>query len=129
VANQTPQSILIRGGKHYDNRWELDGTLTLRRSRYLHVDADLWLTEFGQVLAQNSLNTLPSGISPDLLEKYPGLAEWQSSRGTYMPTLTHRLQESRRMRSSTLHFLDHPAFGVLIQIDGYEVPVSDTESP
>jgi len=38
-------------------------------------------------------------------------------RDTVLPTgAVHALQESRRMRSEELHYLDHPALGVLIEI-------------
>jgi hypothetical protein len=33
-----------------------------------------------------------------------------------------RLQQSRRMRSSEIHYLDHPLFGVIAQVTPYELP-------
>lgn len=57
----------------------VDGTLTLARSRYLHLHADLIYTD-------------PAAGVPVAL------------------------REVRRMRSGELHYLDHPRFGVLVQV-------------
>lgn len=57
----------------------LDGTVSLSRSRFLHLAADLIY------------------VDPD----------------TGIPM---QLKESRRMRSNELHYLDHPRFGVLVQV-------------
>lgn len=57
----------------------LDGTLTLTRSRYLHMAVDLIY------------------IDPNT--------------GSAL-----QLKESRRMRSSELHYLDQPRFGALVQV-------------
>lgn len=62
----------------------LDGTLTLTRSRYLHMAVDLIY------------------IDPN----------------TGMPM---QLEESRRMRSGELHYLDQPRFGVLVQVTPHVV--------
>jgi hypothetical protein len=57
----------------------LDGTVSLTRSRFLHLAVDLIY------------------VDPD----------------TGVPM---QLKESRRMRSNELHYLDHPRFGVLVQV-------------
>jgi len=41
--------ILIRGGEHFDDHTELEGSITLSLLRYLHVDTNLWLTRFAPV--------------------------------------------------------------------------------
>lgn len=63
-----------------DGRPLLDGTLTLARSRYLHLHADLVYAD-------------PYVDAPVAL------------------------REVRRMRSGELHYLDHPRFGVLVQVN------------
>jgi hypothetical protein len=37
----------------------------------------------------------------------------------------HQLQQSRRMRSSTLHFIDHPQFGILVKIERFDWSPAD----
>ena len=43
-----------------------------------------------------------------------------------MPTL-FRLTQTRRMRSGELHYLDHPLFGLLVQVRPYELPVEPAQ--
>jgi hypothetical protein len=31
----------------------------------------------------------------------------------------YRLQQSRRMRSNEVHYLDHPLFGIIVQVTPY----------
>ena len=41
--------------------------------------------------------------------------------------VVYHMQESRRMRSRKLHYLDHPKRGALIQITPAEIPKKDTK--
>lgn len=79
---------------------QLAGTVKLYKSRFAHVDFDLRLerriperikTEF---LAQQKFN--PQDIAPD---------SW-----------TFQLKESRKIRPNQLHYIDHPLFGILVQL-------------
>lgn len=122
--------ILIQGGKRYDDTFELDGTITLSRSRFLHLETDLWYTQFsalqpGATEANQFTSPLDGSlaIAPDLRNRYPAVAEWLSNRNQYTPVHAHKLNQSRRMRSSTMHFIDHPQFGLLIRTERYEPEV------
>lgn len=42
--------LLIRGGDKYDDYFELEGTISLSVSRYLHIHTDLWLSKFAKKL-------------------------------------------------------------------------------
>jgi hypothetical protein len=75
-AQAQPVRIQAAGGT-------LDGTITLARERYLHLDVDLFLDS------------------------------------------TYALDERRRMRSGELHYFDHPAFGVLVEVRPYEAPAPE----
>jgi len=81
----------------------MEGILTLSRHRYLHADVDLLLRR-------------PDGVDP---------VSGTTARRTY------RLQAHRRMRSGELHFIDHPAMGVLIKVTpfGLAQPTMDDEPP
>jgi hypothetical protein len=72
---------------------QISGTVTISVERYLHVDAQL-------------LYTRP-----------PALTEASAN----IP-VNFVLKESRRLRSKEVHYLDHPMFGMLIQIVPYERP-------
>ena len=124
-AQATP--ILIQAGKRFDSTYELEGTMTLSRARFLHIETDLWFTEFTPITEDAPANILAMSpldgrlaISRDLRDRYPEVADWMSNRGQYIPVHSHHLDQSRRMRSATMHFLDHPKFGLLIRTERFE---------
>lgn len=79
----------------------IDGTIKLIRKRFLHVEADFIYR------------------APYIDDKDNLLARKQWPQA-------FRLQETRRMRSREIHYLDHPMFGVLILATPYVAPVEDT---
>ena len=70
----------------------LAGFVRVTIGRYLHFEADLWTT----------------------MEEKDGIASPQDNQ--FMA-----LRESRRMRSNELHYLDHPALGVITKISPYSI--------
>jgi len=123
---------LLQGGNQYDELYELDGYITISRSRYLHIDTNLWYTHFVARGGQSSMimpdNTQSYSLADrTLLQKFPDVNRYESMRNNYLPTQTYSMVQSRKMRSSTLHYLDHPAFGMLIKIEEYNYPA--TASP
>jgi hypothetical protein len=100
---------------------EFAGTVTLSVERYLHIATDL-------VYRRPVTQHMPIPISNlDLWydRPYPSLQEpqgpayqqisWQAIRG-------FRLKESRRMRSTEIHYLDHPFMGMVVVITPVELP-------
>lgn len=79
----------------------LDGTIRLVLARYLHLEADLRYREADA----------PHGSS---------FFSLFSDQTTEKPI--YRLNESRRMRSREVHYLDHPMFGIIALVTPYEVP-------
>lgn len=73
---------------------ELYGTLRLIHSRYLHLEADLRYQP--QAVAESWASSLPAS-GP-----------------------LYQLTERRRMRSGELHYLDHPALGLVAQVRRWE---------
>lgn len=126
-ANSTP--IHIRGGEQYDNLFELEGSINLSVARYLHLDTNLYLREFEA--SQSSDQTNVPGFSELLSNKNSSTAILPSSNLTPSPSLAllgfrqYRvdtiipMQQSRRMRSGDLHYIDHPRYGILIQLTPY----------
>ncbi|MFT7132242.1 MAG: hypothetical protein ACI81O_000951 [Cyclobacteriaceae bacterium] len=103
--------ILLQLGDQLDGLFEIDGTLEFYRSRYLHVITDLWFTR-----------TLAADESQPLVDQANLEAFLQQPATT---TVSVPMRHSRRMRSATLHFIDHPQFGMLIKIDRYAGPSDD----
>ncbi len=85
---------------YYDERLEgppppiINGTIKLIRTRFLHLETDLI---YHNTLADDK-------------------GELQ------LPSRNFRMQTSRRMRSSEIHYIDHPMFGILVLITPYEDP-------
>lgn len=74
--------------------YEIDGRIKISLSKYLDVDADLLFRE-------NVFLPDHAGVPTQTFRSF-------------------RLAEYRRMKSKTIHYLDHPMFGMVIGIDRYE---------
>jgi hypothetical protein len=85
-----------------NGRDRIEGSVTLVRERYLHLDVDLLLMTGG--------NTSPAQYSDG-----PG------SKPVF------RLREKRRMRSRELHYFDHPRFGMIAMVTPYDAPEDEPE--
>ncbi len=86
-----------------DSTTPVAGTLTLHRSRFLHIRVDL------EYLPPESP---PENVTEPLWSSSPA-----DTRGPRF-----QIAEARRLRSGELHFFDHPAFGVLVQITPEPLP-------
>ena len=102
-----------------DNRWSLQGQLQFRLSRFMHMNATLALTDHtgphGAPLPPVEENEEPTGK----LSVTNGAEESASDMpASYSGEIYGRyvLQQSRRMKSGQLHYIDHPAIGVLAMI-------------
>ena len=83
--------LLLQLGAPADSGvYEVEGTVSVTRGRYLHFDVKLWMSD------PRSLDGEKNGF--------------------------FQLQESRRMRSREIHYLDHPALGMLVMVVPAEVP-------
>ncbi len=116
--------VLFQAGAQYGDRYELDGILTIARSRYLHIDADLWLTLFTES-DQPEGDPIPESLAALKASDFPALATAARNANRFLPIHTHRMKSSRRTRSGNLIYLDHPFFGVLIQIDRFQPETAD----
>ena len=141
VNKDSAPALLIEGGKTYGEHRELEGSVTLSVSRYLHIHTNLWLSRFkpnyGQEFAdwpelpkKPNLNvddvnsTLLGGTEQNLW------ADTNDKGGKYSSILSRpyiidqivTLQQTRKMRSGELHYIDHPILGVLIKIIPYNFP-------
>ena len=115
---KTPGPVMIQAGERFDDRYEIEGTLSFSRSRYLHVRVELWLTRF-QARFRRTRPVAPSllaGLDAKTLAANHDLVAVERRRGQYTATSVHRLKESRKLRLDELHYLDHPLFGVIVKI-------------
>ncbi len=126
-----PTAVLIQAGRRYDDRFEVEGTLSLTRSRFLHVQTNLWYTIFEPRSGES--NPFPAGfqsnLSDELLSQYPELVNVERERGQYFAAGTHLMFQSRRMRSDELHYIDHPLFGIVVRVNRFTPEAQDETSP
>jgi len=81
---------------------ELNGIITFRRGRFLHIDLDLQLSEqIKSILLQNPV----------------------SNHVEQTPTTLYRLKQTRRIKTGDLHYFDHPKFGVIVKVEKIDEPV------
>ncbi len=138
---QKQHNVVIYGGERFGEHQELEGYIQLSRSRYLHIETNIWLSQFGFAQEEDygrwlSLPERPSpfreivveNISPEnqtfsWQENNNGAYENTSTQSSYIVRSIEQLQQKRRMRSGEIHYIDHPAFGLLIQLTPIEAPV------
>ena len=126
-----PIPILMQTGERYDNRFEVEGTLSFNRNRFLHIQTNLWYNRFEprtKSISDARQEEVTSELSDEMLIRYKDLVAIENQRGQYFVAATHRMIQSRRMRSSELHYLDHPLFGVIVRINRYD-PEQETKRP
>ncbi|WP_419813440.1 CsiV family protein [Bacterioplanoides sp.] len=98
---------------------QLRGTLQLYVSRYLHINSDLTvqhyqLEESPELAALN----LPSSQSAqtDYREELYSQESLSLTEQKIIPIRSAHIQQSRRMRSNELHYIDHPMLGMVVKV-------------
>lgn len=141
-------NIHIKGGTPFGDNSELQGWLSLKRTRFLHVSTELWLSQFSANYGQESNWPLlpipfeegmenPKNTSAETLvfgqnttsNNSFGLNYKRLLDNEYIVERTAAMQQSRRMRSNELHYIDHPLFGMVIQVSRYVPPSAESEEP
>jgi hypothetical protein len=143
------KSILIQGGQTFGQHQELEGSIRLSVATYLKLQTNLWYSQFDLNVGQeqtrqwpelpkqpNFLATPIAGLSLDSsLELEQALAvenqQWDNTLATpdnsndpansdnYLTRQIILLQQSRDMRSSEIHYIDHPVVGIIVQVTPY----------
>ncbi len=126
--NSEPTPVMVQAGQRYDDRFEIEGTLSLSRSRFLHVQTDLWYTIFEPRGGTRNpyVQGFESSLTDEQLAGYQELVDVERERGQYFAARSHVMSQSRRLRSDELHYIDHPLFGVIVRINRYRPEVSST---
>ena len=101
-----PQPIYLQLGPQPDGNYRLEGTVDLTIGRFLHFRAQLSLLDPGLAPVWVPVSLAPASIQP-LPAPTPGFMV---------------LNESRRMRSEEVHYLDHPKLGVVVRVDPVPIP-------
>jgi hypothetical protein len=117
-----PTPVLVQAGQRYDDRFEVEGNLSFTRSRFLHLQTNLWYTVFEPRSGESNpfLAGFKSNLSDEILSQHPELVKVERERGQYFAARTHPMFQSRRMRSDELHYIDHPLFGIVVRINRFK---------
>ena len=91
--------------------YRIDGTVTLRRMRFLHLDLDLELRQ--AVFDEQPLTPAPivNGESDTNEQELPLPSSF----------LIHKLKQSRQVKSQRMEYFDSPVLGVLAWITSFEI--------
>lgn len=114
--------LYVSGGESYGGTPELQGSVTIRfnaNADRVVVDADLWLSEFSSVVDSPANWELPV-VPARVRRNYEQVSNEEEL--DFRIRRIYQLRQSRDMRSTEFHYLDHPALGVVITVDPYEVP-------
>jgi hypothetical protein len=126
--------VLITGGRQFGRHHELEGYLTLTVDRYLHLDANLWMTRFttasglqaeGPVLPEP---VITGGAVPEPDEQAGALPTTLTVDG-FAPAQIYVMDQERRMRNAETHYLDHPRFGLLVNVIPYKAAAAAAPEP
>jgi hypothetical protein len=123
---ERPEALLVRAGPRYGDEYALEGIVDVTLARFLHFRAHLTYREplLGRApvdwaFAPGGGDAAPAAAAADTVTAVPlrPLTMAELASAGYL-----LLDESRRMRSAELHYLDHPKLGILVRIDPVPIP-------
>ncbi|MFE8071498.1 CsiV family protein [Marinobacteraceae bacterium S3BR75-40.1] len=130
--------LTIRIGDHYRDHYEVEGTIQIKRRRYLHVNAELFdlslpseedripeAPAWSPLRQTETIGDTGMASSDDPLAALNfDVTEWRAEPQT---EIISWLRETRRMRSEELHLLDAPTLELLVYFEPIE-PEADAVS-
>ncbi len=93
--------------------YRIDGTVMLRRSRFLHLDIDI-------ELRQAAFNEQPPPLTPILGGESESGKPGEPELPLAASFLIHQLEQSRQVKSQRMEYFDSPVLGVLAWITPFE---------
>lgn len=127
LAPEQSHAVLIRGGQIIADHHELEGYLTLyQREQRIRLDTHLWLTGI-----KNSSDTAPAtaSVTSDVLPEITdnnGVSLRANEIALPLAQVVV-LKDTRILNAGDLHYVDHPKFGMLIEIQGHNEDVPKNE--
>ncbi len=114
-------AVGIVGGRQFNEHRELEGNVTFyfnNAGDRVVFNGNLWLGSFG--IQDDSIENWVLPVLPGTLAATETVSD--ELRTEYFVNRVVQLREIREMREQELHYLDHPAIGVLVQITPYTPP-------
>ncbi len=161
--------IIIQAGSRFMDRFQLEGSIRFYKSRFMHFESKLWLSEFTDTNLLTKPISLPRLGSPQINENGQSKEEFSLNRSInlqseaimpdtdisdvierrdvklhssdeffsgYSPNKveTHEenwenlypveklwtLDQTRKLRTEEIHYLDHPEFGIIVTVNTYK---------
>lgn len=100
-------AVVILGGNSRNGLRELSGYVSVYVKRYLHFQTNLWL------INQRAVNIAEDEVFT--LIEIPSPVSNRAVQGANISSIS-QVKTSRKMRSSQLHYIDHPQLGILVEI-------------
>ena len=134
IGEGSSKHVLVTGGASQGEHRELEGSIAITRSRFLHLDAQLWLNDFaqpGELPGEDAVDLppLPKPVvprPPQAMPEAPGLvpeegvepvsAEMPVSVEPLRARRTVLLRANRRIALGEVHYLDHPLLGLIVTV-------------
>ena len=103
----------------YPPVWEVDGLFkvylqNLGQTPYLHIDSQLNYRQPGQLPVDSELASFQRS-DPSINSDHEAFLH------------SYNFQQLRRIISKQIHYFDHPAFGLIVQLRRYRPPVNDED--
>lgn len=132
---QTPW-LLIKGGEQLDDHYQLEGSLKLYLSTYLHLVTNLWLLRPADAYSPPSTTTTTRVYTstrdlPPLPGESRSGAQGLSPSTSNYPAVPlkdiYTFEQSDRLELGKIHYLDHPKMGILVKVT--RAQMSDANTP
>jgi hypothetical protein len=146
--------VVIKAGKQFQDRYEIEGSLRFYKSRFLHFQSDLWLLNFAEQTEPATLVELPAFPSvpeqslsdgqesleitideTDLENFFIGnpnaIAQVEEEQPSPLQPSSYPLSslwvfdQSKRLEEQQSYYLDHPKMGILVTIKSHEVEITN----
>lgn len=113
--------LIVEAGAPFRDRFQLEGSLRFYKSRFLHFESNLWLTNFANHSATWQQVALP------VLERHATLdgtiSADQASASVYKVESVWPFNQSIRLREAEVYYLDHPQMGIILTVKAYRPPL------
>lgn len=128
AKNETLPPLRIDIDKTESGGQHLQGELSIRRGRYMHAEATLYLADFSKLPYLTLTNWLLESddtrfpiqwLTQPLAYRHPAL---ESVGENIMAQNLSVLKQSRRIKDGEIHYIDHPALGLIVTIQSIDPP-------
>ena len=102
---ESAKPLLIDSEIYKDNK--IFGSLKIYKKRFLHTDFNFFLAE---TTTDSDFQNLTIPLEAETNEGYEVLSEKDSMKVTF------QINQSRKLKSGELHYIDHPKFGIIYRI-------------